>query len=324
MKTNQQNLGRGIFYVIAGASSYGMLATFVKTAYKDHFSTAEVTIAQYVIGILVLFLLTKLSKDKTKVNAEDKRKLLLAGVSFGLTSVLYYISISFINASIAVVLLMQSVWIGVVIEAIKLKKLPNLKKIIAVIVVLLGTVLATNALDTTNENLNPLGLIFGFLSAISFSLVLLSTNSVAVHLPPAKRSLIMLFGGSFVVVVLSLVTQLLPYYFGLHLVPSEFIQAKPLDLSLLYFLGIPIALFGTIIPPLMFNKGFPIVGVGLGSILSAFELPVSMMFSFVVLGEIVNSTQWVGVGLILVAIVLLNVNLKSFIAPLKSKLQTED
>lgn len=307
MSNKQGHLSRGIFYVIAGASSYGMLATFVKTAYKNQFSTAEVTIAQYVIGILCLLVFSRFAKNKNEASKEDKRKLLLAGISFGLTSVLYYISISFINASIAVVLLMQSVWIGVVIEAIKMKKIPSLKKILAVVIVLIGTLLATDALNSGNNQLDIRGLIFGFLAAVSFSLVLLSTNTVATHLSPAKRSLYMLYGGSLVVLVLTLLTQVAPYYWGMHWIPESFVNAKPLDLSILFNWGIPIALFGTVIPPMMFNKGFPLVGIGLGSILSAFELPVSILVSFLILGEVINGSQWLGVALILIAIVLLNV-----------------
>ena len=128
----------------------------------------------------------------------------------------------------------------------------------------------------------------------------------------------MLYGGSIVVVLLTMLSQILPYYLNVNLIPNEFISNKPLDLSLLFSWGIPIALFGTVIPPLMFNKGFPIVGVGLGSILSAFELPVSIVISFLILGEIINDTQWFGVALILSAILLLNINLPS-IQQLKEK-----
>ena len=308
MKSSENSISRGIIFVLVGASSYGMLATFVKKAYQDHFSTAEVTIAQYLLGIICLSFMVFINRKNQKpLEKGDFSKLFLAGISFGLTSVLYYISIRFVNASIGVVLLMQSVWIGVVIEAFRLKKIPELKKIIAVIVVLIGTLLATNALNST-ESLDYRGVIFGFLAAISFSIVLLSTNSIALHLTPEKRSLYMLFGGSVIVITLTLLSQILPYFFNLQLIPAEFISQKPLDLSILGYWGIPIALFGTVIPPLMFNKGFPLVGVGLGSILSAFELPVSIIISFFMLGEIINPTQWLGVGMILMAIVLLNIN----------------
>lgn len=318
MKDNQPPLIKGISFVLIGASSYGMLATFVKKSYQNNFSTAEVTLAQYLIGILCLGLIVFLNKNQKPLQKGDVQKLLLAGISFGLTSVLYYIAIRFINASMGVVLLMQSVWMGVFIEALQEKKIPNLKKITAVGIVLLGTILATNLMNQTETKMDYRGIIFGLMAAFSFSIVLFSTQKVALHLSAEKRSLYMLYGGSIVVVLLTMLSQILPYYLNVNLIPNEFISSKPLDLSLLFSWGVPIALFGTVIPPLMFNKGFPIVGVGLGSILSAFELPVSIVISFLILGEIINDTQWFGVALILSAILLLNINLPS-IQQLKEK-----
>jgi hypothetical protein len=45
-------------------------------------------------------------------------------------------------------------------------------------------------------------------------------------------------------------------------------------------MGVVLALFGTIIPPLLMNAGFPLTGIGLGSIVSALELPVSVTDGF--------------------------------------------
>ena len=39
----QNNLLKGVFLVGLGATSYGMLATFVKIAYNEGYTTAEVT-----------------------------------------------------------------------------------------------------------------------------------------------------------------------------------------------------------------------------------------------------------------------------------------
>jgi hypothetical protein len=41
-------------------------------------------------------------------------------------------------------------------------------------------------------------------------------------------------------------------------------------------MGVVLALFEPIIPPLLMNAGFPLTGIGLGSIVSALELPVSV------------------------------------------------
>lgn len=310
-RAEKGNVSNGILMVMAGAASYGSLATFVKMAYKAGYSTAEVTVAQFGIGILCLWILSKFTQNKIEIKKGDVSRLLLAGISLGATSVLYYISIQYINASIAVVLLMQSVWMGVLVESIKLKLFPGIKKVFAVLMVLAGTILATNALNTTTETLDIRGVIFGVLAAVSFSMVLIATNTVATYLPAAKRSLYMLYGGGIVVMIFALLTQILPFYFDAQLVPEGFIYTQKFKFKIFLSFGFVIALLGTVIPPLMFNKGFPLTGVGLGSILSATELPVSITVAFFMLGETIVSLQWVGVGLILSAIILLNLNIKT-------------
>ena len=61
---------------------------------------------------------------------------------------------------------------------------------------------------------------------------------------------------------------------------------------------------------MLLNAGFPLTGIGLGSIVSALELPVSVMMAFVLLNETVVLSQWIGIVLIILAIVMMNVSLK--------------
>src|SRR5690606_4400399 len=120
-------------------------------------------------------------------------------------------------------------------------------KILAVFLILAGTILATNLLK--NELIFDFkGYLFGFLAAVSFSVTLYSTNSVAKHLHPYKRSLFMLFGGAVIVGIFALFTQIFPAYFQLELLPKDFISHKPFDFSILYTWGILLSVFGTILP----------------------------------------------------------------------------
>jgi len=301
---------KGIIYVALGASSYGMLATFVKIAYQQGFTTAEVTTSQYVFAIICLLFLNFMIRNKPleKATDQDLKRLILSGTSMGFTSVLYYLSVRYINASIAVVLLMQSVWIGVLLETIIDKSKISLSKIAAVVLVLIGTVLATNILKS-ELIFDFKGYLFGFLAAISFSITLYSTNSVAKHLHPYKRTLFMLFGGAIIVLFFTLFTQILPTYFQIEIVPKEFVFIKPFDSSILYTWGILLSVLGTVLPPILLNKGFPLVGVGLGSIVSALELPVSVTCAFIFLNESVLFIQWIGIFVILGAIIMINWNL---------------
>ena len=304
---------KGTLFVAFGASSYGMLATFVKLAYEQGFTTAEVTTSQYVFALIFMMALNYFTKNVQTMQAskKDVKQLVISGTSMGFTSVLYYLSVKYINASIAVVLLMQSVWIGVLIEIILKKAKISALKIVAVILVLLGTTLATN-LFKADIVFNFKGFLFGFLAALSFSVTLFSTNSVAQHLHPFKRSLFMLFGGAIIVSLFALATQILPTYFNLNLINQEFITIKNYEVSILYTWGILLSVFGTILPPILLNKGFPLTGVGLGSIVSAMELPVSVTFAYVLLNEQVLVSQWLGILTILGAVLLINWRLISF------------
>lgn len=293
------NVLKGVFFVGLGASTYGMLATFVKLAYQDHFTTAEVTSAQFILGIIGVLIINTIQRLKNKNTAEKPTSknilhLMLAGTSLGMTSVFYYICVKYIDVSIAIVLLMQTVWMGVVLEMILDKKAPSKQKTVAVIIVLVGTLLATNLLNNTST-IDLRGIIWGLLSAASFTTTMFTANRVATNISSAQRSLFMLLGGALIVFVFGFLTQTTPYNFDI------FIKW-----------GIVLSLFGTIIPPLLFNTGFPLTGIGLGSIVAALELPVSVLMAYFLLNEKVIVAQWIGISLILLAIVLMNLKLSIF------------
>lgn len=288
---------KGVILVGLGATSYGMLATFVKMAYTEGYTTAEVTSSQFILGIIGILIINLFQKNKNKeavVKATSNNifQLMLAGSSLGMTSVFYYLCVRYIDVSIAIVLLMQTVWMGVLLEWILDKKAPSTQKIISVVVVLFGTFLATNLINNDTQ-IDWRGILWGMLAAASFTTTMFTANRVATGISSAQRSLYMLLGGAVIVFGFGLFTQTTPYNF---------------DIFLKW--GLFIALFGTIIPPLLMNAGFPLTGIGLGSIVSALELPVSVLMAYFLLNETVVFSQWIGIILIILAIIIMNVNFK--------------
>ncbi|MFC6268627.1 EamA family transporter [Frigoriflavimonas asaccharolytica] len=303
---------KGVLLVALGATSYGMLATFVKMAYGEGYTTAEITFSQFAFGIIGMLIINLFLKNKAKtptVKASKKNvsQLMLAGSSTGMTSIFYYLAVKFdIPVSIAIVLLMQTVWMGVVLESILDKKLPSARKMISVVIVLIGTALATNLLNTSVK-LNPLGLFFGLLAAASFTTTMFTANRIATHISSAQRSLYMLFGGGTLVVLFTLLTQILPNQFPFFdQAMGIFSNAKAFNFQIFAKWAIILSLFGTVIPPLLLNAGFPLTGIGLGSIVSSLELPVSVLMAYFLLHEHVSFSQWIGILLIIAAIVVMN------------------
>lgn len=290
---------KGVLFVALGATSYGMLATFVKIAYGEGFTTAEVTSSQFIYGLIGVLLINAFqrTKNKNNVNKASRKnitQLMIAGTSMGFTSIFYYLAVRYIPVSIGIVLLMQTVWMGVLLEWFLDGKAPSLQKIIAVLVVLFGTSLAINifGIDFNDSETDwATGLLWGLLAAASFTTTMFTSNRIALKVSTAQRSLFMLSGGAVIVFSFALITQNTAF-----------------NLEIFAKWGIILALFGTIIPPMLLNAGFPHTGLGLGSIVSSLELPVSVLMAYILLNEPVNAIQWVGILLIILAIVIMNVN----------------
>lgn len=293
-----KQLIKGVLLVAIGASSYGMVATFIKKGIQDNYTIAEMVFAQALLGTIIIVILNILTYKSAKKEQKDpptsreKLLLMLGGIPFALTSTFYYLSLQYADVSVCIVMLMQSVWIGVVIDYFVNKIKPSPTKIFAILVVLGGTVLATNLLFD-HATLDWRGLLFGFLAALSYSFTFLVTNNVATKQRPLLRSMYMLLG---LLIVVSIIWG-----------PS---LASKFDFSILYKWGLIIAFFGTVLPPLFFTKGMPLIGVGLGGIVASMELPVSVTMAYFLIDEQVSLSQWLGILLILFAVVMMNISPK--------------
>lgn len=288
---------KGIIYVALGASSYGVLATFVKKANEDGAELAVLTFAQFFIGVLFWIVWSWFSSAKNKdvhqVRSSCKSgraaiKLMAFGVPLGLVSVFYYLSIQYVPVTVAIILLMQSIWMGLVYEALTDRKSLTPLKIVGGAVVIAGTLLAVNIFES-KMMLRWEGIALGLLAALCYTIALTATNRVALHLPNTERTKYLVLGG-FITLLLYWNTAILDHFNWIHF----------------FKWGVFLAIFGTILPTILFTKGFPITGVGLGSIIAALEIPVSVMSAMIILKERVNVIQWIGILVILVSVFLIN------------------
>jgi len=284
---------KGSLLVGLGACSYGMLTTFVKMAYEDGYTSHEVTFSQMALGVVGLLLINlfvrRKQTDVTEVSrTRSKLKLMAAGTTLGLTSTFYYLAVKYIPVSIGIVMLMQSVWMGVVLEAFMQRKRPSAKKIIAVIAILIGTLMATNVLNDSFV-IDWRGIGWGFLAAMSYTGTIYCSNTVSLEMHSLKRSLWMMIGGFLIVSAISLPYLVVEY-----------------RMEILLNWGLVLALFGTILPPLLYTAGMPKIDVGLGAIISSIELPAAVLMAYFLLNEKVDLAQWLGIALILLAVVQMN------------------
>jgi drug/metabolite transporter (DMT)-like permease len=216
-------------------------------------------------------------------DSSDKYKLIFGGTCLGLTSTFYYLSVQYLPVSVCIVLLMQTTWMGILVDCVRYRKRPGLNQVIAIVIILGGTLMAT---DLVADNISYIGCILGILAAISYTGAMYAANHVALHRPLFYRSKLLVCGG-LLAIILCWNIQLIQGF----------------NASVLWKYGLLLALFGTILPPVFFNKGFPLVGMGLGSVLAVVEIPVSIVTAHFLLQEEVSEVQVVGCVILVIGMV---------------------
>ncbi|WP_040978468.1 EamA family transporter [Oceanobacillus jeddahense] len=272
--------------VFIGGCSFGILSTFVKLAYSNGYSPSEVIGSQYFVGA-ILFWTVLFFSHKSKVSISMGLKLLVAGMPMALTGIFYYISLQYLDASIAIVLLFQFTWMGMMFEWIIEKNRPTKKSIGSVLLLFLGSIFSVNLFGTSLQDVSMTGVIWGLLAAISFTTFIYVSARVGKEVPPMLKSSLMATGAFLITFII---------FPPVFLVEGTFING-------LWIWGLLLGFFGVVLPPLLFSISMPKIGSGLGTILSASELPMAILMSIIVLHEVVNFIQWIGVFIVLFGIV---------------------
>ncbi|WP_062198157.1 EamA family transporter [Massilibacterium senegalense] len=281
---------KAIIIVLVGAISYGILSTIVKIAYAEGFTVQEVSGAQFGIATIIIWIIAffKMKKQLSVVKPSQVVSLLLVGITSGLTGVFYYSSLQYVPASLAIILLFQFTWIGVVIDSVVNQKKPTRETIFSLIMLAIGTIFASELMGKQSGNIPFLGILFGLFSAITYSLFVFFSGKVSQNVHSILRSTFIITG--------AMITVFIVY-------PPMFIFHQPTSYHL-FFYGLLLALFGPILPTLAFTYGVPKIGPGLATILGAAELPTVLISSMLILKETITPIQWLGVGMILLAIAL--------------------
>ncbi|WP_419892277.1 EamA family transporter [Paenibacillus xylanexedens] len=293
--------------VLAGAMSYGILSTIVVLAYGEGYKLGEVVGAQLIIGVILSWMLALYTKFRMKRKSQAdgkasgavaqvfkrltwKQRLMLmaAGTPTVITGLVYYQSLRYIPASLAIILLFQFTWISVLIQAIGKRQRPDKVMYLTLVILFGGTLLAAGFLEQGLGNFNGLGIALGLLAAVSYSMLVLFSGKAVPSAHPAFRSAWMVTGG---LVLLCIIF------------PPTFLFNGLIWSQLLVF-GLLLGFFGAFIPPVLFATGVPHIGGDMAGILGAVELPIAVLLSAIVLHEHVSGLQWFGVIVVLVGVAL--------------------
>ncbi|WP_181347974.1 DMT family transporter [Thalassobacillus sp. CUG 92003] len=279
---------KGIMLVLLGAASFGFTPIFVKTGFEFGYSLGQLNITQMVVAVILLGGMSLVKGLKFNgITKKDFITIIVTGLFVGLTSIFYYGAMEFLPASLAIILLFQFVWIGMVYEWIFSKMKPTRVNFISLVITLTGVFFASDVLSGDVLDFAPIGILLGLLAGVTYAGFIFFSGQAATTSHPILRSFIMIVGATILVLII--------FY--------QDIPTLYLDDGRLWALGAGIALVGAVIPPLFFAGGAPLISGRLANVLSSIELPVAIVSAMLILSESVTVLQWFGILLIIMAIV---------------------
>ncbi|WP_404356822.1 DMT family transporter [Cytobacillus firmus] len=280
-------INKGILYILIGASFFGFTPIFAKLGFRYGYSLGQITIAQMVISFILLWSFTLIKRSSFKgLHMKNTLQIMMTGCFVGLTSIFYYGSMQYLPASLAIILMFQFVWIGILLEWAFSKIKPAPVTVLSIILILIGVFFASNIVNGDIQGLPVKGFILGILSAITYAGFIFFSGKVAVNVDPWIRSSLMVTGSAILVLILFM-----------RDIPS----VLPLEENLLT-IAVGVSLFGAVLPPLFFAAGAPLVSGGIANILTSIELPIAILSASIILSETVTPMQWLGTAIILAAI----------------------
>ncbi|SOC23127.1 threonine/homoserine efflux transporter RhtA [Ureibacillus xyleni] len=277
-------------FIVIASSSYGILSTIIKVAMGHGFTSAEAVTSQYIVGFIlafILFLVTQ--RTLPRLTKAGVLTITFAGIFTSTTGIVYGKSLDYLPASLAVVMLFQFTWMGMLIDCIRRKRLPSRPEVFSLLFLFAGTILSAGIIDVDLSNIAWQGWLFGLTSALSFAIFIQINSRPVEGISTITRTFFM----SFVALIM----------ISIFLAP-EIIWNGTLFKTNLWMFGLALGVFGIILPILLFSIAGPKVGGGLSSILSAMELPVAILAAGIVLHETLTILQFFGIVLVLIGMTL--------------------
>ena len=288
--------------VLLGGAMYGTMSSFVKLSYSWGYNAAEISFSQAILAALFLGICVFCAKkkDKGKLTCKDLLPLIFTGSAIGLTNFLYYQSVSYISASLAIVILMQFTWFSLLLEWVIFTKKPLRLELLTVFFILIGTIMAGNPLDAEMWSFSLKGIVLALFASLTYAVYIVANARVGKGVRWQSKSMSIMLGSAITIFMINTQIIIMDNHFG-----GRFL-----------LWAIFLAIIGTAIPTALFAISISKIGAGIGSILMAVELPVAVLCASVILKEHVSPLQIAGIVIMLAAISAMN-----YYKSLKSKKQ---
>lgn len=284
--------------VMAAASCWGVIGIFTRGLGGFGLGSIQVTAVRCALTAVFMFvyLLIK-DKSRLKINPKDIWMFFGTGlISVVFFNICYFFTIQNASLSFASILLYTAPFFVMIISLFVFNEKMTVRKVLALIVAFTGCIFVTGILRQGGGAISAKGILFGIGSGLGYALY-----SVFGRIALEKYSSETVTAYTFYTAAICL----LPF---LNL--SEFI-IKTKENSMVLVLSVLLCIVSTIIPYLLYTKGLENLEAGKASIIAFVEPVVASLVGFFIFNEKISASNFFGMLLIFLAIIILNVNLKT-------------
>lgn len=281
----------GYVYVLLAAFFFALIAVIGKTVINSGIKIFDLLVLQYTasfIFMLIYFVIAGIRK--LSLPKESLKAVLTQGlIGSSCTTVLFYLALEKLNAGIASMLLFtHPVLVSIYFMATKTRRITRTSNL-ALLAAFFGSIMVINVFNIGIAGTPLIGFVFGIMSSCTYAFYNIYADVKLKDLEP----LVIAFYTNLTTLAVSMILH--PGFFRF-----EFLMTSEL---LIYIFEL--AVVSGILPVIFLYKGIKLIGADKASIVATSELPITILLSFLVLGERMGLVQLVGILLIMGSIIIL-------------------
>ena len=288
----------GSLLVLSAGTLWGFMGVFVRTFSAAGFTSLHTTTIRVTVAVIAM-IITALVFDRSAFRIKIKDIWCFIGtgvISFALFGYCYFTAMEMTSISVAVILLYTSPIMVSIMSAVLFKEKMTLQKCLCLAAAFVGCFFVTGVLSGGAVSVVPMALGYGLLSGFAYALYSIFSR-FAINRGYSSMT-ITLYTFIFAAAGLLLITDVRPV--------AGIFTSHPIMILLSLAMGVLTAFM----PYFLYTAGLERLESGKASIIASVEPAVATVCGMAFFGEYPDVFGWLGMILVLGAIVFLNINFK--------------
>lgn len=278
----------GIVLAVLQAILYASMGIFGKLLYATGLGPEEVVILRFLCATILLGAFLIMWRKQALVSRQPA--VYLQAVFFFLSALFYFYAVSRLTAGMTTVIFYTYPAVVALGSTVFFKERLTLSTVLALLMALGGLVLVSGML-AGGIRLDSMGIVWSVISCVSFAIYTLLIHKTA----RTEGPLTVTFTLSWTSLIAACVVFMSHVPFVLELTPQQI------------GLGCGLSLACTIIPIVLYIEAVKRIGATKTSLIGISETPFSLLFAFLILGEVLTLQQGIGSALIIASIAVITI-----------------